>query len=145
MKKINTKDLNLLVANVEFKGLNTEYIEECVKFLISLRVNHCRTQLEEAIKKDEAFYANHLDSEIIFFYGKSGKEYGHFSGPVYNIMMDFLNGDEQFDSPMIVQQALRQMFYLKENSDLKQILQKYNKTEEDLYMALTEMLLCQLR
>ena len=80
MEKINVKDLNLLVASREIKLPDNKWLYEAIELLINQRVAHCRKALDSAIKNEEAFLQNHLDSQIIIYKSKQcGRIYGHFS------------------------------------------------------------------
>lgn len=144
MKKINSKELELLVKSVEpCHSLDTQWITEAIRVLILQRIQHCYAQLDNAISKDEAFFANHLESQVIIYV--DNHQYGHFGIPTYNHMVEYLE-DNMPEDKLIVQQALRQYF---ENIRLKDtnyyevldILTKWSKGESDLENALTEMML----
>ena len=148
MEKLNIKDLNLLVTAREIKLPEIDWLHEAIELLIKQRVQHCRTELENAMLKDEAFFQNSFESPIIVYKNKSGKFYGHFSVPTYNSMIEFLNHTDSISCYInrgIVQQALRQYFYILSN--IKKFegfcfnLAKYNKNYEDLEGALTELML----
>lgn len=148
MERIDITKYNLPVTEREHELPKLDWLYEAIKLLINQRVAHCRSQLEETIKKGEA-YIEYKYSPIVFYKNAKGEEYGHFSEPVYNDMIEFLNHIDHIEyhlNKMIVQQALRQYFYNSHNysslnNDMLLILEKYNKTYEDLEGALTEMML----
>ena len=148
MEKINIKDLNLLVTSKEIKTPNPDWIYKAIELLIKQRVQHCKSELDEAISKSEAYFQNCLESQIIVYKDKSGNFYGHFSVPVYNNMVEFLNHTDSISCYInkgIVQQALRQCFYNCHHESAMDIvlmlLENYGKTKQDLEGALTELLL----
>lgn len=131
MEKI--KKIELLVYTPEE---SFDFTQEVVKFLINKRVQHCYSELQEAIKNDEAGYWIHETSNVIVY--KNGK---HFSIPVYNHMVDFLNGDAPLDIA-IVQQAIRSYQYMTCNDDLEFsiLLNKYDKKFEDAFRTITDLI-----
>lgn len=154
MEKINIKDLNLLVTSKEIKMPEVDWIYEAIELLIKQRIKHCKSQLDEAISKDEAFFQNHLESQIIVYKDKSGEFYGHFSVPVYNDMIEFLNHTDLAAWHInrgIVQQALRQYLQILPEDEFdcgddllelrKLLYNKYKKNQDDLEGALTELML----
>ena len=148
MEKINVKDLNLLVASREVKLPDNKWIYDAIELLINQRVKHCKLQLDKAIKNDEAFLMNHFDSPIVLFKSKlGGRVYGHFTEPVYNQMIVYLNHPEEsaiYLDRGIAQQALRQYFYdlrYRKTDDLEKLLNEYQKDFKHLEDALTEIML----
>lgn len=144
MKKIYSDELNLLVHTKSFNQPETKWIDKAIELLIQQRVNHCKAKLDVAMSHDEAFFTNHLNSQYITYIDKDRNEYGHFSIPVYNMMIDYLINSELHRG--IVQQALRQFTHniITFNTckyEVKFLLEDYDKTEEDLANALTEIML----
>lgn len=145
MEKINPS--GLLVKSQEYRPFDNKWIDDVVNVLIQQRVQHCKKALDDAMNKNEAYFCNHLNSQYIMYVDENGKEYGHFSAPVYNHMVDFLDGGMPFDR-LIIQQALRQYFYnvrydgFTEDFDkVINMLKNYDKTRSDLENVLTEMML----
>lgn len=141
MEKINIKDLNLTVKSVEHKMFNQDCLYEAVKYLIKRRINHCKEQLDFAIHENHAFQRNHSDSQYIVYIGpRSGQETGHFSVPVYNHMIEWLNNESSTYDKCIIQQALRQLYSYELEKELRIILNKYDYSDLDLFNTLTEMI-----
>lgn len=145
MKKIDPKELGLLVKSQEYKPFDNKWLDEAVMLLIRQRVQHCKEALDDAMAKGEAYLCNHSDSQYIIYV--NGNEYGHFGVPTYNHMIDYLNGGLPYDKG-IIQQALRQHLYnvrydgfTSELETVKDLLLTHNKTRSDLENALTEMML----
>lgn len=138
MEQINIKDLNLIVKSVEHKMFNQDCLYEAIKHLIERRIEHCKEQLDFAIRENHAFQRDHNTSQYIV-YIVNGKERGHFSVPVYNHMVEWLNNESSTYDKCIVQQALRQL-YFEEETEICAILGKYNHAHSDLFNALTEMI-----
>lgn len=148
MEKINVKDLNLLVASREIKLPDNKWLYDAIELLINQRVSHCYKALNIAITNDEAFMQNHCDSQIIIYKSKQcGRIYGHFSVPVYNNMIEYLNNSDApalYINKGIVQQALRQYFYdirYRDTDCLEKLLDEYQKDFKHLEDALTEIML----
>lgn len=141
MEKINIKDLNLTVKSVEHKMFNQDCLYEAVKHLIEKRINHCKEHLDLAISENRAFQR---DSQYIAYVSSiTKKEHGHFSIPVYNHMVEWLNNESSTYDKCIIQQALRQLYYTNLTSPYRtlfKILNKYNQTHWDLFNVLTEMI-----
>lgn len=145
MKKIDQKELGLLVKSQEYKSCNSEWLNEALNCLIQQRVIHCKSQLDYAMSKDEAFYCNHSNSDIIIYVNKDGNNYGHFGIPTYNHMVDYLNDGLPYDKG-IIQQALRQHLENLHSDNAYRyavcsVLSEYQKDEKYLEGALTELLL----
>lgn len=135
MEKI-TK-IELLVYNQLAPRESFDFTQEVVRFLIERRVQHCYSELQEAIKNDSAGYLTSVDSQIIVY--KNGN---HFSIPVYNHMVDFLNGGIPCDLE-IVQQAIRSYNALTPEEDeafLDEILRKYDKDWHDAFRVITDLI-----
>lgn len=135
MEKI-TK-IELLVYNQPAPQESFDFTQEVVKFLIERRVQHCYSELQEAIKNNSAGYLISIDSQTIVY--KNGN---HFSIPVYNHMIDFLNGSIPFDL-MIVQQAIRSYNALTPEEDQAfedEILHKYSKDWQDTFRVITDLI-----
>lgn len=145
MKKINPKELGLLVKSQEYKPFDNKWLDEAIMLLIKQRVKHCKMQLDRAMAKGEAYLCNHLGSQYIIYVDNDGNAYGHFGTPTYNHMIDYLKGGLPYDK-MIVQQALRQHHTNCRLRDMHCLeiydkLSDFSKTREDLENALTEMML----
>lgn len=140
MEKIDSSKLGLLVKSVPFRKYDNNWMHRVITLLIQQRVHHCKSQLDEAMNNDEAFFMNHSDSETIVY--KNG---GHFAIPVYNEMVDWLDHGVDYNRE-ITQQALRQHLNNLHNKDRNwdtviNLLSEYRKTERDLENVLTEILL----
>ena len=144
MEKINPKELGLLVKSQTYRNYDREWLYTAIETLIRLRVTHCSSALDLAMSRDEAYLCNHSDSEYIIYVDQNGEEYGHFSAPLYNVMVEFLDGHQPY-SRLIIQQAIRQYLYNKNNDNayryaVMEVLSESNKIEQDLENALTEMI-----
>ena len=142
--KIDVKNFDLTVKTQKYREFETEWSDEAIRTLIIQRMHHCEYKLLRAIHQEEAFLCNHSDSQIVIFVDKDGNEYGHFSEPTYNSMVEFLNYFVL--NRGIIQQALRQYLSNIHNDDrdryeIQSILEKYNKKEQDLENTLTELIL----
>lgn len=135
MEKI-TK-IELLVYNQSAPQESFDFTQEVVRFLLEKRVQHCYSELQEAIENDSAGYLTSSNSQIIVY--KNGN---HFSIPVYNHMVDFLDGGIPYDLE-IVQQAIRSYNALTPEEDqvfLDEVLRKYNKDWQDAFRVITDLI-----
>lgn len=135
MEKI-TK-IELLVYNQPAPQESFDFTQEVVRFLIERRVQHCYSELRNAIENNSAGYLISIDSQTIVY--KNGN---HFSIPVYNHMIDFLNGGISYDLG-IVQQAIRSYSALTPEEDQAfedEILRKYDKSWQDAFRVITDLI-----
>ena len=145
MNKIQMSDLNLSVKESVRKTPDKDWVNEIIYALIWQRINYYRNELEKAMAKGHAYQMNTVNSEIVI-YNNGSEEYGHFSIPIYNTLVDWYEKFFELNR-FVVQQALRQhLINLNDISSLntKRIIsinRKYDQTLDDVGLMLTELMM----
>lgn len=162
------KEVPQNIGEIHRTPINWATITKAVRMLLQWRAEHCQEELAEHVTKGETFVTS-PDSDYILY-----KDGGHFSVPVYEAMVEALNlpfeslhealcfssdirsdehsQDQLRKAGLLIQQALRQLFWISRNNAKEvapaTITRDLQKTQLEeivdpmfLFNVLTELLL----